>query len=45
MMLSLPKALYQKLKLKNDGSVFIQPTKRSIDARSRQVIVRVQCRS
>ncbi len=28
-------ALYQKLKLKNDGSVFIQPTKRSIDAPAR----------
>jgi len=36
-------ALYKKLKLTNDGSVFVQPVKRSIDARSRQVIVRVQC--
>ncbi len=35
--------LYQKLGLKNDGSVFVHPLKRSIDARSRNVIVRVQC--
>jgi uncharacterized protein len=35
--------LYQKLGLKNDGSVFVNPVKRSIDARSRNVIVRLQC--
>src|SRR5689334_14652600 len=38
-----PGILYQKLGLKNDGSVFVIPTKRSIDARSRQVVVRFQC--
>jgi uncharacterized FAD-dependent dehydrogenase len=38
-----PDILYQKLGLKNDGSVFVIPTKRSIDARSRQVVVRFQC--
>ena len=36
-------ALYKKLNLPNDGTVFVNPVKRSIDARSRQVIVRVQC--
>jgi len=36
-------ALYQKLRLKNDGSVFVQPVKRSVDARSKSVLVRVQC--
>src|SRR5688572_16181287 len=35
--------LYKKLGLKQDGSVFARPVKRSIDARSRNVIVRVQC--
>jgi uncharacterized protein len=35
--------LYQKLGLKKDGDVYIQPVKRSIDARSRQVVIRVQC--
>lgn len=35
--------LFQKLGLKNDGSVFVNPVKRSIDARSRNVIVRLQC--
>jgi hypothetical protein len=35
--------LYEKLGLKNDGSVYVRPTKRSIDARSRQVVVRIQC--
>lgn len=38
-----PGILYQKLGLKNDGSVLVVPTKRSIDARSRQVVVRFQC--
>lgn len=34
-------ALYQKLKLPNDGSVFLNPIKRSIDARGRKVIVKI----
>ncbi|MBL0745473.1 NAD(P)/FAD-dependent oxidoreductase [Chryseolinea lacunae] len=38
-----PAILYKKLGLPNDGSVFVVPVKRSIDARSRQVIVRFQC--
>lgn len=36
-------SLYHKLQLKNDGNTVVQPVKRSIDARSRNVIVRVQC--
>jgi uncharacterized FAD-dependent dehydrogenase len=36
-------ALHSKLSLPQDGSVFIQPVKRSIDARARTVVVRVQC--
>jgi uncharacterized protein len=32
-------ALFQKLKLKDDGSVFLQPLRRSIDARRKEVIV------
>lgn len=36
-------ALYTKLNLKKDGDAYVHPLKRSIDARSRQVIVRVQC--
>lgn len=35
--------LYKKLGLKKDGDVYVQPVKRSIDARSRNVVVRVQC--
>jgi len=35
--------LHNKLALPADGSVFVQPVKRSIDARSRHVVVRVQC--
>lgn len=35
--------LYQKLGIKRDGGVFVKPVKRSIDARSKNVIVRVQC--
>src|SRR3990170_119651 len=35
--------LYKKLGLKQDGSIFARPVKRSIDARSRNVVVRVQC--
>jgi uncharacterized protein len=38
-----PSLLYQKLGLPNDGSVNVTPTKRSIDARGRKVIVRIQC--
>lgn len=38
-----PSILYQKLGLKNDGNVYVRPVKRSIDARSRNVVVRVQC--
>ncbi|MBL7858414.1 MAG: FAD-binding protein [Cyclobacteriaceae bacterium] len=38
-----PDILYSKLGLKNDGSVIVRPVKRSIDARSRKVIVRFQC--
>ncbi len=38
-----PGILYNKLGLKNDGSVVVRPIKRSIDARSRKVIVRFQC--
>ncbi len=35
--------LYKKLGLKQDGSVFVRLAKRSIDARSRHVVVRIQC--
>lgn len=35
--------LYQKLSLKEDGDVLVRPIKRSIDARSKQVVVRIQC--
>lgn len=35
--------LYQKLGLKNDGSVYVNPVRRSIDARSRNVMVRIKC--
>jgi uncharacterized FAD-dependent dehydrogenase len=38
-----PSILYQKLGIKNDGHVHVKPLKRSIDARSRQVVVRIQC--
>jgi uncharacterized protein len=38
-----PDILYKKLRLPNDGSVVVKPVKRSIDARSRKVIVRLQC--
>jgi uncharacterized protein len=38
-----PAILYDKLGLKNDGSVYVNPVKRSIDARGRKVIVRFQC--
>ena len=38
-----PSILYQKLGLKNDGHFYVKPLKRSIDARSRNVVVRIQC--
>jgi uncharacterized protein len=38
-----PSVIYDKLKLPTDGSVFVRPLKRSIDARGKKVIVRVQC--
>jgi len=34
--------LYQKLRLPRDGTIFVKPTKRSIDARARKVVVRLQ---
>ena len=36
-------AVYRKLAIKEDGSTFVKIIKRSIDARSRDVIVRIQC--
>jgi uncharacterized protein len=38
-----PAILFEKLHLPQDGSVFVTPLKRSIDARGRKVIVRFQC--
>jgi hypothetical protein len=38
-----PDILYQRLGLKNDGSLWVVPIKRSIDARGRNVLVRFQC--
>lgn len=38
-----PGILYKKLSLPSDGSVKVIPLKRSIDARSRRVSVRLQC--
>lgn len=38
-----PNILYERLGLKNDGSVWVNPIKRSIDARGKKVIVRFQC--
>lgn len=38
-----PAILYTKLSVPSDGSVKVIPLKRSIDARSRRVSVRVQC--
>ena len=35
--------LYSKLGLKDDGNVIVNPLKRSIDARSKGVVIRVQC--
>ena len=36
-------ALYSKLGIKDDGRTFVNVTRRSIDARSKHVIVRMQC--
>jgi uncharacterized FAD-dependent dehydrogenase len=36
-------ALYLKLGVKDDGNTFVNVTRRSIDARSRDVVVRLQC--
>ena len=36
-------AIYEKLGIKRDGDFYVKPIKRSIDARARQVIVRVLC--
>jgi uncharacterized FAD-dependent dehydrogenase len=36
-------SLYQKAGIKQDSGLYIKPIKRSIDARARQVIVRVLC--
>ena len=36
-------AVYRKLAVKDDGSIFVNIIKRSIDARSKDVIVRIQC--
>jgi hypothetical protein len=38
-----PGILYQKLGLPDDGSIIINPIKRSIDARGKKVCVRYQC--
>lgn len=38
-----PHILYKKLDLPDDGSILIRPLKRSIDARSKKISVRVQC--
>jgi uncharacterized protein len=38
-----PSILYRKLQLPEDGSVYVKPLKRSIDARAKNVIVRFQC--
>ena len=36
-------ALYERLGLRKDGSVWVEPLKRSIDARGKRVCVRIQC--
>ena len=38
-----PGILYDRLGLKNDGSVWVNPVRRSIDARGKRVVVRFQC--
>jgi uncharacterized protein len=37
-----PEILYQKLNIKNDGSTIVNPVKRSIDARGRKTVIRLQ---
>jgi uncharacterized FAD-dependent dehydrogenase len=36
-----PAVLFEKLNIKNDGSVYVNPVRRSIDARGKKVIVRL----
>lgn len=38
-----PEILYERLGLPNDGSVWVTPIRRSIDARGKNVVVRFQC--
>ena len=38
-----PRILFRKLSLPDDGSISIIPIKRSVDARSRHIVVRLQC--
>jgi uncharacterized protein len=38
-----PDILYERLRVKRDGSVWVSPIKRSIDARGKKVCVRFQC--
>lgn len=38
-----PDILYERLGVKKDGGVFVNPVKRSIDARGKKVCVRFQC--
>jgi uncharacterized protein len=38
-----PGILYERLGLRNDGTVWVNPVKRSIDARGKKVVVRFQC--
>ena len=38
-----PDILYERLGLKKDGSVWVHPIKRSVDARGKKVCVRFQC--
>lgn len=38
-----PQVLYERLKINNDGHTTIAPLKRSVDARGKNVIVRLQC--
>ena len=36
-------SVYQKLGIKQDGDQWVRPIKRSIDARGKKIVVRVQC--
>ena len=38
---SFKQALFSKLNMKDDGSVYLHPLRRSIDARSREVAIKV----